>query len=42
LIDLKKENYFKNMEKMGEDNQAIAAFVLFRSMEGVERAIYAF
>ena len=41
-IERLKQNYFDNVEKMGEDNQAIQAFVLFRSMEGVERAMNAF
>jgi hypothetical protein len=27
---------------MGTNNQAVQAFVLFRSMEGVERSLYAF
>lgn len=27
---------------MGHDNQAVTAFILFRSMEGVERSIYAY
>ena len=31
-----------NMEQMGVDNKAESAFVLFRSMEGVERAMKAF
>jgi hypothetical protein len=41
-IEQLKQNYFENTEKMGQDNQAIQAFVLFRSMEGVERCIKAF
>mmetsp|Transcript_511 Transcript_511/g.521 ORF Transcript_511/g.521 Transcript_511/m.521 type:complete len:488 (-) Transcript_511:930-2393(-) len=30
------------MEKLGQDNQAVTAFVVFRSMEGVERAMVGF
>ena len=41
-IDALKSRYFNNINKMGVDNQAVCAFVLFRSMEGVERAVSAF
>ena len=30
------------MQQMNQDNQAVSAFVLFRSMEGYERCLYAF
>jgi hypothetical protein len=41
-IDVLKSRYFSNVGLMGLDNQAVCAFVLFRSMEGVERAVSAF
>lgn len=41
-MDRRKERYFENMKLMNENNQPVSAFVLFRSMEGVERAKHAF
>jgi hypothetical protein len=41
-IDILKEKYFLSLEKIGKNNQAVAAFVTFRSMEGVQRAIRGF
>lgn len=41
-IDDLKAKYFENMEQIGRDNQAVSAFITFRSMEGVERAIHGF
>ena len=41
-IETLKERYLSNLELMGHDNQAVTAFILFRSMEGVERTIYAY
>lgn len=41
-IDLLKTRYIENVSSMNENNQAVCAFVLFRSMEGVERVKHAF
>ena len=41
-IEELKIKYFETMEEMGTNNQVVTVFVLFRSMEGVERALYAF
>lgn len=41
-IEKLKEKYTENHSKVNRDNQAVTAFVLFRSMEGCERAKYAF
>jgi hypothetical protein len=41
-IEALKQQYLENLELMGHDNQAVTAFVLFRSMEGVERSIHAY
>ena len=37
-----RERYYQAMKIMGNDNQAVAAIVTFRSMEGVQRAKNAF
>ena len=37
-----REQYYQAMKIMGNDNQAVAAIVTFRSMEGVQRAKHAF
>lgn len=37
-IDSLKTRYIENTAKLNVNNQALSAFVLFRSMEGVERA----
>ena len=41
-IDNHKTEYFEVAHKMNHNNQAITAFIIFRSMEGVERCKYAF
>ena len=37
-----REQYYEALKIMGKDNQAVAAIVTFRSMEGVQRAKHAF
>tara|TARA_B110000285_G_C15116267_1_gene614275 strand:- start:1834 stop:2052 length:219 start_codon:yes stop_codon:yes gene_type:complete len=37
-----REQYYNAMKIMDKDNQAVAAIVTFRSMEGVQRAKNAF
>lgn len=41
-IDTLKSNYHESTHMMGQNNQALSAFVTFRSMEGAERSLYAF
>jgi hypothetical protein len=37
-----REQYYQAMKIMDKDNQAVAAIVTFRSMEGVQRAKHTF
>ena len=37
-----KTTYYKNIENMGKDNQAVCAMATFRSMEGAQRALNEF
>lgn len=41
-IDILKQRYFVVSQEKDKENQPVTCFILFRSMEGVERAKHAF